>query len=176
MTRPLDHLRYRLRRLGRVGALGSVLLLASLAYTQFALKPLQAQTAAQLRDNASARAALQAEAARSAENGAKASPQPMLAPAAAAALRRLFEAAAQAGLELDQGEYRLTEVGDARLRRYQLALPVAGSYPQIRAFLTEALNNDPALALVAVRLRRERIEATEVDAMLNFILYLGSEA
>ncbi len=174
MARPLDTLRYHFGRLGRIGALGGLLLLASLAYTQLALHPLQAQTAAQLRDNA--RAAARADAARSEESSATASPQPALAPAAAAALRRLFEAAAQAGLDLDQGDYRLTEVGDAHLRRYQLALPVTGSYPQIRAFLAEAVNNDPALALVAVRLRRERIEATEIDAMLNFILYLASDA
>jgi len=48
---------------------------------------------------------------------------------------------------LAQGEYRLTEVKDAHLRRYQLSLPVAGGYPEIRAFVAQALNADPALAL-----------------------------
>lgn len=176
MARVLDLVRYRLGRLGRAGAAGALLLVAGAAWWQFGVKPLDAQVAAQRADNTRVRVALRAEAARAAQAGVKASAHPVLAPAAAAALRRLFDAAGRAGLQLDQGEYRLTEVGSAHLRRYQLSLPVDGSYPAIRAFVTEALNDDPALALVAVRLRRESIETPELDAVLNFTLYLGDGA
>jgi len=84
----------------------------------------------------------------------------------------LFDAADKAGLKLDQGEYRLTEVKDAHLRRYQLSLPVYGGYPEIRAFVAQALNTDPALALNAIQLRRDRIESPDLEALLNFTLYL----
>lgn len=176
MARTLDLLGYRLGRLGWAGMAGGLLLAASTAWWQFGVKPLEAQAAAQRDDNARVRSVMQAEAARAVQDGVATAERPVLAPAAAAALRRLFDAAGRAGLQLDQGEYRLTEVGSAHLRRYQLSLPVAGSYPAIRAFIMQAINDDPALALVAVRLRRERIEVTDLDAVLNFTLYLGDGA
>jgi len=97
---------------------------------------------------------------------------PAGAPAAAAARRRLCGAAGRAGLELDRGEYRLTEIKDAHLRRYQLSLPVDGGYPEIRRFVAEALNADPALALTAIQLRRDRIESPDLEGLVNFTLYL----
>ncbi|MBS1147354.1 MAG: hypothetical protein H6R08_1530 [Proteobacteria bacterium] len=44
--------------------------------------------------------------------------------------------------------------------------------PEIRAFVAQALNADPALALTAIQLRRERIESPDLDGLLNFTLYL----
>jgi hypothetical protein len=51
-------------------------------------------------------------------------------------------------------------------------LPVAGGYPQIRAFVAQALNANPALALAGIKLRRDRIENTELEGLVNFTLYL----
>jgi hypothetical protein len=53
-------------------------------------------------------------------------------------------------------------------------LPVSGPYPAIRAFLAKSLNDDHALALNAVELRREVIEDSDLDAILRFTLYLGA--
>lgn len=173
----LDRLRFHLGRLGRVGAAGALLAVASLAYHAAAVQPRAAAVTAQRLHNAATLRAAEAErAAASAAATAGEAGQPTLAPAAAAALRRLFDAAEAAGLDLPQGEYRLTEIQDAHLRRYQLSLPVAGSYPAIRAFMAAALGADPALALAGVQLRRERIEAHELDALLNFVLYLEADA
>lgn len=172
MARPLDLFRFYLGRLGRVGAAGALLIGASLAYEQGVVRPNEVALGEQRVRNEQARQAAEAQRARVMQNAVEASGQPALAPAAAAALRRLFDAADQAGLELDQGEYRLTEVKDAHLRRYQLSLPVYGGYPEIRTFVAQALNADPALALNAIQLRRDRIESPDLEALLNFTLYL----
>jgi hypothetical protein len=156
-----------------VGAAGALLIGASLAYEQGVVRPNEAALDEQILRNEQARRATEAQRAQEVTAvNADLAGQPALAPAAAAALRRLFDAADQVGLDLDRGEYRLTEVKDAHLRRYQLSLPVCGGYPEIRAFVAQALNADPALALDAIQLRRDRIETPDLEALLNFTLYL----
>lgn len=173
MARLPDRFRFYLGRLGRVGAVGALLIVASLVYDYAVVRPREAALNEQLLRNEQVRRDVAAQHARAEQAAAAADlGRPALAPAVADALRRLFDAAGQAGLELDQGEYRLTEVKDAHLRRYQLSLPVSGSYPEIRAFVARALNADPALALTAIQLRRDRIEDADLDALLNFTLYL----
>ena len=176
MARPLDTFKFYLGRLGRVGAVGALLIVASLVYENAVVHPREAALDEQRLRNEQTRQAAIAQRARVAQTAADATGQPAMAPAAAAALRRLFDAADEAGLELAQGEYRLTELKDAHLRRYQLSLPVAGSYPEIRAFVAQALNADPALALTAMQLRRDSIDTPELDALLNFTLYLEAGA
>ncbi|MBI1283596.1 MAG: hypothetical protein GC183_04565 [Thiobacillus sp.] len=172
MARPFAIVRFYLGRLGRPGAVGVALIIASLVYDSGVVQPRKGQLAEQLQRNVQVQRAAAEQRARVEHNNADAGGQPALAPAVAAALGRLFDAAAKAGLELDQGEYRLTEVKEAHLRRYQLSLPVSGSYPEIRAFLARALNADPALALNAIQLRRDRIESPDLETMLSFTLYL----
>jgi hypothetical protein len=173
MARSIDVFKFYLGRLGRVGAAGALLIGASLAYEQGVVRPNEAALDEQILRNEQARRATEAQRAQEVTAvNADLAGQPALAPAAAAALRRLFDAADQVGLDLDRGEYRLTEVKDAHLRRYQLSLPVYGGYPEIRAFVAQALNADPALALDAIQLRRDRIETPDLEALLNFTLYL----
>lgn len=178
MARPLDTFKFYLGRLGWVGVVGMLLIVASLAYENTVLRPREAALDEQMQHNEQARREATAEHARMAQSAGDASGRPALAlaPAATAALRRLFEAADKVGVELDQGEYRVTEVKDAHLLRYQLSLPLYGSYPEIRAFVTQALNADPALALTTMQLRRDSIETQELDALLNFTLYLEAGA
>jgi len=171
MARAVDRIRFALGWLGKVGAVGTLLIVGSLAYDAAVVRPNEVALGEQLTRNEQARREAVAQRARAAQDTVEASGKTVLAPAAAA-LRRLFEAADETGLELPQGEYRLTEVKDAHLRRYQLSLPVSGGYPEIRAFIAKALNADPALALTAIQLRRERIESPDLDVLLNFTLYL----
>jgi hypothetical protein len=172
MARLVDNLRFYLGRLGRVGAVGALLIVAALVYENAVLRPRQALLDVQLLNNEQAQRRATTMRARTVEGEAEAKSQPALAPAVAAALRRLFDAADKAGLELDQGNYRLTEAKDAHLGLYQLSLPVFGSYPEVREFVTEALNADPALALTTIQLRRDSIDTPDLDAQLNFTLYL----
>lgn len=169
MARMLDILLYRAQRLGRAGGLGAALIAAALIAEAGLVRPMQAERAELAVRNE--RLFQENRAQARAQENAQAQPALPLSPAAEAALRQLFQAAEEEGLSLDQGDYRLTdESGTAR--RYQLTLPVTGSYPAIRAFLAKALNNDHALALNAVQLRREAIEEADLDAVLRFTLYL----
>jgi hypothetical protein len=172
MARLEDDLKFYLGRLGKVGALGVLLIVVSLVYQYAMVRPREALLDEQILSNEQAQRRAAALRAHAVDSEADAIGQPALAPAVAAALRRLFDAADKAGLELDQGDYRLSEAKDAHLRLYQLSLPVYGSYPEIRAFVAEALNGDPALALTAIQLRRDGIDTPDLDAQLNFTLYL----
>lgn len=93
-------------------------------------------------------------------------------PAAAKALGSLTELqnlAAEDGLSQERGQYKLEQ--DAGLVRYRLNMPLTGSYPAVRLFLSHALAHYPNLALDSLRITREEIGMSEVDAALQLSLY-----
>lgn len=87
-------------------------------------------------------------------------------------LDTVFGAAEANGVVLAQGQYKLTRESNARLNRYQLTLPVNGTYVQIRRFLTQLLNELPILSLDNVRLERETIAETALKAQIDLTLFL----
>jgi hypothetical protein len=174
MPRIYETLLYHLQRLGRAGAAGAALIAAALIVETAFVRPMQAERAELAGRGEQLRLASMAQA--RADETVQAQPAVPLSPAAEAALRQLFQAAEEEGLSLDQGDYKLTDESGANRRRYLLTLPVIGPYPAIRAFLAKALNDDHAIALNAVELRREAIEDADLDAVLRFTLYLGAES
>jgi hypothetical protein len=70
------------------------------------------------------------------------------------ALAKLHGIATATGVALQSGSYR-TQPAAGRLERYELSLPVSGSYAQIRDFLSRALAEIPALSLDQMTLRRD---------------------
>lgn len=87
-------------------------------------------------------------------------------------LARLHGVARATGIVMRQGEYRLMREGDARLRRYQVMLPVRGPYRGVRQFVTATLRTLPNAALEQVSFQRPRIEDGEVEAQLRLTIYL----
>lgn len=87
-------------------------------------------------------------------------------------LAKLYGIGKAVGLELGSGDYRLRETG-TRLQRYEVTLPLAGSYSQIRAFVKNALIEIPVLALEQVSMRRERANDGIARAEVRFTLYLA---
>lgn len=87
-------------------------------------------------------------------------------------LARLHGVARATGIVLRQGEYRLLREGDGRLRRYQMMLPVRGSYRGVRQFVSATLRTLPNAALEQVSFQRPRIEDGEVEAQLRLTIYL----
>ncbi|MDM7948588.1 GspMb/PilO family protein [Hydrogenophaga sp.] len=83
----------------------------------------------------------------------------------------LHSSAARHGVTLASGEYRLLSDGQQGLRRYQITLPAAGNYPALRAWLADALNAQPALALDELTLAREAAESPLVEARVRWSLY-----
>lgn len=76
------------------------------------------------------------------------------------------------GMSLDQGQYRLVGDPGGPMMRYQITLPVRGSYRQLRAFVEQALAELPALALDGVEFRREAVGAAQLESVVEFSLYV----
>lgn len=76
-------------------------------------------------------------------------------------------------MELSSSEYRLVNENDARLARYEMILPVNGRYPQIRAFMADALEAVPAMAISAIAIKRESVTSEKLEARLEINLFLN---
>lgn len=87
-------------------------------------------------------------------------------------LAKMHRIAVSHGLTLRQGEYRLADEADGRLRRYQITLPVAGPYPAVRAFLADTLDQLPTAALEHVAFERKRIGERGIEAQVRLTLYM----
>jgi hypothetical protein len=88
-------------------------------------------------------------------------------------LDRVYAAAAQENILLEQGEYRLASETAGRLMRYDIVLPVKGPYPKLRRFIARALRENPSLALESVSFGRQSVIAIGVEAQVRMTLYLG---
>jgi hypothetical protein len=56
--------------------------------------------------------------------------------------------------------------------RYQMKLPVRGTYRQLRQFIEQALAQLPSLALDGVEFRREAVGAAGLESGVEFSLYV----
>ena len=175
----LGRLREELERLGWPGVIGLGLLAFAAMIAVSALLPLQSEVA-RLRDAADA---LQRRVGGGDRAGARPQAQEQLATFYAFFpppetspdwLGRIHAIAQAKGVQLQSGEYRLERAASPRLRRYQMTLPVQGTYAQIRGFVGEVLEQVPAAVLEEVSLKRENVETQRVEARVRLTLYLGS--
>jgi len=88
-------------------------------------------------------------------------------------LAKLYATATAAGLEMRFGDYRLAD-RRYRMHRYQIRLPMTGSYSQIRAFLQAALLEIPVLSIDHASFRRKDATDGRVEAELVVTLHLLS--
>jgi Tfp pilus assembly protein PilO len=68
-------------------------------------------------------------------------------------LAKLHGIGAATGVQLKSAAYR-TQKTEGRIERYEIALPVAGSYGQIRDFLNRSLVEIPILSVDSLTLKR----------------------
>lgn len=87
-------------------------------------------------------------------------------------VHRLHAQARDAGLALERGEYRPLPDASSRLMRYELVLPVKGSYPQVKRFLAQAMQGTPGLALDAISMQRDRGGSRELAVQLRFTVFM----
>jgi len=177
MNTLLWHMRQWGRRLGGVGLLGSTLLVLTLGVFFTQVRPLQQQSLHQEQQLDHLRAAAQTVAA--VPIPAKPDPLAVLPPdsSAAAALGELEQLARAHGFELTRGQYSVAAVDGAavdhaRLARWQMVFLVNTDYPSLHAFVAASLERLPNLVLDEVKLKRERIEATDLQAELRFSLFV----
>lgn len=88
-------------------------------------------------------------------------------------LGKIHAAARTNGLTLQTGEYRLERRTDQKLARYQIILPLTGSYAQLRAFSAAVLAQVPAASIDEIQMRRESVSSTRLEARVRISLYLS---
>ena len=88
-------------------------------------------------------------------------------------IKEIVQIAMQHNVEINGSDYRMVREKGWKLARYEMAVPVRGKYPQIRAFIADALRAVPAMALVDVTIKREGVESELLEVGLKFNLYLS---
>ena len=163
MKRLLDHL-------GVAGVAAIALLAAAVAFSNFMVKPLQERSVL-LQDRVSRKAPAPGK-----------EGDPRVADKVAAVyeflqkdedttdwLAKLHGIGAATGVQLKSASYR-TQKTDARIVRYEIVLPVAGNYTQIRDFLKRSLAEIPVLSLDSISLKRgERALQAEMRLTLHMV-------
>jgi hypothetical protein len=165
--------------LGPVGMASLALLAAALAFLFLLVRPLEAR-------NGALESALKSELARAGQRGGSAQGS-AATPAERMAdfyaffeqsqheqadwLARLHEIAKGTGVELRSAQYRMDATG-APLGRYEISLPIDGSYAQIRGFLEKALADIPVLSVDQVSFRRKAALDTVVQADVRLSLHM----
>jgi Tfp pilus assembly protein PilO len=86
-------------------------------------------------------------------------------------LAKLYAIGKATGVELQSASYRTREAG-GRLERYEIVLPLTGSYPQMRDFLKRSLAEIPVLSLDQISLKREGRRDDTLQAELRLTLHM----
>ncbi|KAA0959336.1 GspMb/PilO family protein [Pseudomonas sp. ANT_H12B] len=94
-------------------------------------------------------------------------------PQATVAIDKIYALAAQERITLARGEYSLGIDPKTHLARYQILLPVRGTYPQLRRFLHALLGQLPAVVVEDVEFQRKKIADTDLTGRIRMTLYLS---
>jgi len=86
-------------------------------------------------------------------------------------LAKLHGIGTATGVQLKSASYR-TQAAEGRIVRYEIALPVTGSYLQIREFLNRSLAEIPVLSLDQITLKRETRGDGALQAELRLTLHM----
>lgn len=183
MSRPSLQLRRGLQRLGTAGVLGLLLLTAAATVAALTLLP-GWQHEGKLRQRLVEREATLAAERQARGPGEENDPGAQLARFYAAfpgletlpdELEQLYSLAGDESLTLEQAQYKFSPEPSGRLARYEITVPASGRYPQLRRFIERALAELPALALRNLHFQRDRIDKENVDATLQFVLFVRIE-
>lgn len=165
------------RELGGIGLASIGLLAGAALFFVFALKPLEARNellqqriVESTRMNAAA-GARPASASQTAEKLAALYQFLETKEHKSELLAKLHAFGAAAGVEVRAADYKLHKTG-ARIERYEITLPVTGSYSQVRTFLGNALAGIPALSLDQVSFRKQRSNDAQVQAEMRLTLHM----
>lgn len=84
---------------------------------------------------------------------------------------KLHQIASSNGIALGSGEYRLVRDPAWNIARYQVTLPLKASYPQVRLFTAQLLDEIPALSLDEIAIKRESIAARDTETRVRLTAY-----
>ena len=86
-------------------------------------------------------------------------------------LATLYGIGTATGVQLKSAAYR-TQPSEGRIVRYEIVLPVVGSYAQIREFLRRSLAEIPVLSLDQINLKRETRNDGAINADLRLTIHM----
>src|SRR5687767_13613910 len=147
----MEHAMKRIQEhLGVCGLVGVFLLAAALVFSNLVISPLQ-ERGARLQDKASRKAPAAVQ--PGAEKVAAVYQYLQKEEETTDWLAKLHGIGAATGVQLKSASYK-TQKTDARIVRYEIVLPVAGSYSQIRDFLKRSLAEIPVLSVDSLNIKR----------------------
>lgn len=148
--------------LGLPGVAGLALLAAAVAFSNFAVAPLQERSARLQQSVSKAPAKVQPGADKvAAVYQFLEKPQDVTD-----WLAKLHGIGTATGVHLKSASYR-TQPTESRIVRYEIVLPAAGSYKQIRDFLKRSLAEIPVLSVDQLTLKRNNGAAIQAEMRLT---------
>jgi hypothetical protein len=163
MKRLLDHI-------GLAGLASIALLAAALAFSNLVVKPLQDRS--QLIKENAGRQTRGSQAIHPGAEKVAAVYQFLEKPEETTDwLAKLHGIGTATGVRLKSASYR-TQSTEGRIVRYEIALPVAGSYGQIRDFLKRSLAEIPVLSVDQLTLKREARSDGTIQAEMRLTLHM----
>ncbi len=167
------NLRRELSSLGATGIAGLVLLAAALAFVTLVVQPLEAKSRA-LAERLARTSGAPAAPASDASEKLGAFYEYLAKPEQTTDwLAKLYAIGHATGVELESASYRSEQAG--RIERYQILLPLTGTYAQLREFLDRALGEIPVLSLDQMTLKRDNRGDGAVHAELRLTLHMVKE-
>jgi Tfp pilus assembly protein PilO len=158
-----------LERIGVAGVAAIGLLAAALLFSNFMVKPLQERNLSLT--EAASRSGRKAD---NAQTGAKvAAVYEYLRKEEDTTdwLAKLHAIGTATGIQMRTATYR-TQPTEGRIVRYEIVLPVAGSYGQIRDFLKRAALEIPVLSIDQVTLKKEERKGAALQAEMRLTLHM----
>ena len=156
-------------RIGFAGVAAIGLLAAALLFSHFVVRPLEGRNS--LLIETSARHGRKADASVSGEKVAAVYDYLRKDESTTDWLAKLHGIGAATGLQLRSASYK-TLPAEGRIVRYEIVLPAAGSYPQLREFLKRSFAEIPVLSLDQISLKRETRGDGLVQAELRMTLHM----
>lgn len=93
-----------------------------------------------------------------------------------AIVAQVFQQAKDTGVPLDSGHYAFTAAkSGGGTARYELEFPLKASYPDIRNFINHTLAAVPAAGLAKLHIERKAVGETQVNADVNFVIFVRGE-
>lgn len=163
---------YRIRNeLGAAGLAAFVLFIAAGAFMTMVLQPLKAKNRVLEADAGISRDLGAVQNANAADKVASVYQYLEKPEATTDWLAKLYAIGKATGVELQSATYKTQNAG-GRLQRYEIVLPLSGSYTQMRDFLKRSLAEIPVLSLDQIALKRENRREGSVQAELHLTLHM----
>ena len=156
-------------RIGMAGVAAIGLLAAALFFSSFMVKPLEQKNLSLT--EAAARSGRKAEAGQPNEKVAAVYAYLKKDEETTDWLAKLHGIGTATGVQLKSAAYR-TQPAEGRIVRYEIVLPVSGSYGQIRDFLKRAAAEIPVMSIDQVTLKKDESKGATPQARLHAELRL----